>query len=147
MALQSQEAITSLERARMPVLCAIQGACIGGGLDLATAADARYATEDAFFCVQEINIGMAADVGTLQRLPKIVPAGVVAELAYTGRRMPAARAREIGLVNEVYADQASMLDAVLATAAEIAAKSPLAVWSTKRALLYARDHTAADALE
>jgi enoyl-CoA hydratase len=147
MALQFQDAISSLERARMPVLCAIQGACVGGGLDLATAADVRYATEDAFFCVQEINIGMAADVGTLQRLPKLIPAGVAAELAYTGRRMPAARAREVGLVNEVFADHASMVDAALATAAEIAAKSPLAVWSTKRSMAYAREHATADALE
>jgi enoyl-CoA hydratase len=147
MALQSQEAISVLEAARMPVLCAVQGACVGGGLDLITAADLRYATEDAFFCIQEINIGMAADVGTLQRLPKLVPPGVVAELAYTGRRMPASRAHEIGLVNAVYPDQATMVDAVLATAAEIASKSPLAVWSTKRTMAYAREHSTADALE
>ena len=146
-AMRFQEAITSLERARMPVLCAIQGACVGGGLDLATAADVRYATEDAFFCVQEINIGMAADVGTLQRLPKLIPAGVAAELAYTGRRMSAARAREVGLVNEVFADHATMVEAALTTAAEIAGKSPLAVWSTKRSMQYAREHDTADSLE
>lgn len=146
-AMEFQEAISCLERARMPVLCAIQGACVGGGLDLATAADIRYATEDAFFCVQEINIGMAADVGTLQRLPKLIPAGIAAELAYTGRRMPAVRAREVGLVNEVFTDHTAMVDAALATAAEIASKSPLAVWSSKRSMLFARDHTTGDALE
>ena len=90
---------TPLEAARMPVIAAIQGACVGGGVDLVTAADLRYATEDAFFCIQEINIGMTADVGTLQRLPKLIPAGVAAELAYTGRRMPAAQAKAVGLVD------------------------------------------------
>jgi enoyl-CoA hydratase len=147
MALKTQETMNVLESARMPVLCAIQGACVGGGLDLVTAADLRYASADAFFCIQEINIGMAADVGTLQRLPKLVPPGVVAEMAYTGRRMPAARAKEVGLVNEVYPDHATMLDAVLATAAEIASKSPLAVWSSKRSMAYAREHSTADGLE
>lgn len=146
-ALQLQDALSSLEQARMPVLCAIQGACIGGGLDLATASDIRYATDDAFFSIHEINIGMAADVGTLQRLPKLISPGVVAELAYTGRRMPASRAREVGLVNEVYPDTSAMVDAVMATAAEIASKSPMAIWSTKRAMAYAREHSTADALE
>ncbi len=147
MALRTQETMNVLEAARMPVLCAIQGACVGGGLDLVTAADLRYATTDAFFCIQEINIGMAADVGTLQRLPKLVAPGVVAEMAYTGRRMPAGRAKEVGLVNEVFPDHPTMLDAVLATAAEIASKSPLAVWSSKRSMAYAREHPTADGLE
>jgi len=147
MALHMQESFTAFERARMPVLCAIQGACVGGGVDMVTAADLRYATEDAFFSIHEINIGMTADVGTLQRLPKLVPPGVVAELAYTGRRMPAARAQQVGLVNEVFPDHATMLDAVLATAREIAAKSPLAVFGTKRMLAYAREHTVADGLD
>ena len=146
-AMRLQRAISSLEHGRIPVICAIQGACIGGGLDLATAADLRYATEDAFFSIHEINIGMAADVGTLQRLPKLIAPGIAAELAYTGRRMSAARAREVGLVNDVHPDVATMLDAVHAVAAEIAAKSPLAVWSTKRALAYAREHSTSDGLE
>ncbi len=147
MALHMQESFTCFERARMPILCAIQGACVGGGVDMITAADLRYASADAFFCIQEINIGMTADVGTLQRLPKLIPPGIVAELAYTGRRMPAARAKEVGLVNEVYADHATMLEAVLATAAEIASKSPLAVYGTKRTMAYAREHTIADGLD
>ena len=93
--LHLQETFSALEKARMPVLVAIQGGCIGGAVDMVTAADMRYATEDAFFCIQEINIGMTADVGTLQRLPKLIPEGVCRELAYTGRRMPAAEAKAV----------------------------------------------------
>jgi enoyl-CoA hydratase len=145
-ALRLQESFTCLERARVPVLAAIQGGCIGGGVDMVSACDMRYATADAFFCIQEINIGMTADVGTLQRLPKIVPEGVVRELAYTGRRMTAARAREVGLVNEVFPDHASLLDGVLAIADEIAQKSPLAIWGSKEMMNYARDHSVADSL-
>jgi enoyl-CoA hydratase len=145
-ALLLQESFTALERARMPVLAAVQGGVVGGAVDMVTAADCRYATEDAFFVIQEINIGMTADVGTLQRLPKLIPEGVAREYAYTGRRMPAARAKEVGLVNEVYADQATMLSAVLDIAAEIASKSPLAIWGSKEMITYARDHSTADAL-
>jgi enoyl-CoA hydratase len=145
--LHLQGAFTALERARVPVLVAVQGGCIGGGVDMVCAADMRYATVDAFFCIQEINIGMTADVGTLQRLPKLIPEGVVREYAYTGRRMPAARAYELGFVNAVYDDQATMLDAVHATAVEIATKSPLAVWGSKEMINYARDHTVADGLD
>ena len=101
----------------MPVLAAIQGGCVGGAVDMVTAADMRYATEDAWFCIQEINIGMTADVGTLQRLPKIIPEGVARELAYTGRRMPAQRALEVGLVNEVFSTHELMVEAVLEIAA------------------------------
>lgn len=144
--LEMQESFNAIERCRVPVLVAIQGGCIGGGVDMVTACDMRYCTADAYFCIQEINIGMTADVGTLQRLPHLIPAGMVREMAYTGRRLPAARAREIGLVNEVYADQDSMLAAVMETAREIAAKSPVAIVGTKEMLLYARDHTVADAL-
>ena len=146
MALHLQASFNALERARMPVLAAVQGGCIGGGVDMVSACDMRYATADAFFCIQEINIGMTADVGTLQRLPKIVPEGIVRELAYTGRRMSAQRAKEIGLVNEVYADQASMLAGVMEIAEEIAQKSPLAIWGSKEMINYARDHSVADSL-
>ncbi len=142
-----QWSFTALEKARIPVLAAVQGGCIGGAVDLVTAADLRYASADAFFCVQEINIGMTADVGTLQRLGKVVPEGVARELAYTGRRMSAQRAYDVGLVQEVYADHDSLVAGVLETAREVAGKSPLAIWGTKVALNYARDHPVDDALD
>lgn len=144
--LHLQETFSCLEKARVPVIAAIQGGCIGGGVDMVSACDMRYCTEDAFFCIQEINIGMTADVGTLQRLPKIAPEGIVRELAYTGRRLPAVRAKEIGLVNEVYVSQQAMLDDVMQIAGEIAQRSPLAVWGSKETLNYSRDHTVADSL-
>ena len=142
-----QQAFGSLERARMPVLAAIQGGCIGGAVDLVCACDMRYASADAFFVVQETNIGMAADVGTLQRLPKLVPDGVARELVYTGRRMPAAEAVAVGLVNRVFDDHEALLAGVREVAAEIATKSPLAIWGCKQALVHARDHAVADSLE
>ena len=144
--LHLQRSFTALEQARMPVLAAIQGACVGGGVDLVTAADCRYATADAWFSIHEINIGMTADVGTLQRLPRLIPSGVAREYAYTGRRMPAERAHRLGLVNEVFDDHSSMMEAVTDIAAEIASKSPLAVHGTKEAINYSRDHTVEDSL-
>ena len=145
--LRLQDTFSCLERARMPVLAAVQGGCIGGAFGLATAADLRYCTADAFFVVQELNIGMTADVGTLQRLPRIVGEGVARELAFTGNRMPAGRAREVGLVNEVYDDAPQMLAAVLETARGIAGKSPLALWGSKETMNHARDHGVAAGLE
>ena len=146
-ALAAQEAFNALERARMPVLAAVQGGCIGGGVDMVSACDMRYADQSAFFCIQEINIGMTADVGTLQRMPKLIPEGVVRELAYTGRKMSADEAQRVGFVNSVYPDQDTMVDAVLDTAAEISSKSPMAVWGTKQTMHYSRDHSVADGLE
>jgi len=146
-ALKLQDTFTALERARMPVLCAIQGACVGGGIDMVSAADMRYADESAFFSIAEINIGMTADVGTLQRMPKLVPEGIVRELAYTGRRWSAAEAHAAGFVNEVFPDHESLLDGVMEIAAEIAGKSPIAVWGTKRTMHYTRDHSVSDGLE
>ena len=146
-ALKLQDTFTSLERARIPVLCAIQGACVGGAIDMVTAADMRYADESAFFSIAEINIGMTADVGTLQRMPKLVPEGIVRELAYTGRRWSAAEAKAAGFVNEVFADHDALLAGVMDVAAEIATKSPMAVWGTKQTMHYTRDHSVADGLE
>ena len=142
-----QWSFTALEKARMPVLTAVQGGCIGGAVDLVTAADLRYCTADAWFCVMETNIGMTADVGTLQRLGKVIPEGVARELAFTGRRMPAARAFEVGLVQQVYDDHDALVEGVLATAREIASKSPLAVWGIKVAMNFARDHSVDDSLD
>lgn len=144
--LHLQESISCLEKARVPVIAAIHGGCIGGGVDITTACDMRYCSEDAFFCVQEINIGITADVGTLQRLPKVVPAGIAREMAFTGRRVPARRAREIGLVNEVYPTQEAMLEAVMEIAHEIAGHSPIAVWGSKEMLNHARDHSVEEGL-
>jgi enoyl-CoA hydratase len=135
-----------LDTVHFPVICAVQGGCIGGALDLATACDLRYCTADAFFCLQEINIGMAADVGVLQRLPKIVAPGVAREMAYTGERVTAERALAIGLVNAVLPDPSALLAHAMATARSIAAKSPLAVAGSKLALNFARDHGTAAAL-
>tara|TARA_Y100001970_G_scaffold288855_1_gene417412 strand:+ start:83299 stop:84150 length:852 start_codon:yes stop_codon:yes gene_type:complete len=141
-----QHTITCLEEARIPVISAIQGACIGGGLDLATATDIRYCTQDAFFCIQEINIGMAADVGTLQRIPRLIPEGIVRELAYTGRRFLPEEAKSHGLINEVFNTQAEMMESVKVIAKEIASKGPLAVIGTKEILNYGRDHTIEESL-
>ena len=143
---QLQDSFTALEQVRMPVLAAVQGGAIGGAVDMICAADMRYASADAFFCIQEINIGMTADVGTLQRLPKIIPEGVARELAYTGDRMPAERALEVGLVNRVFDDHASLVDGVLDIAARIARRSPLAIWGTKEMINFTRDHSVADSL-
>ena len=142
-----QDTFTCLDKARMPVIVAIQGGCIGGAVDFVSACDIRYATADAFFCIQEINIGMTADVGTFPRLCKLIPEGWVRELAYTGRRLPAARARDIGLVNETFDTHEALVAHAFATAREIAEKSPLAVAGSKVMINYARDHTIADGLD
>lgn len=141
-----QATFTKIENLRIPVICAIQGGCIGGAVDMVTAACIRYASADAFFCIQEINIGMVADVGTLQRLPKLIPFAVVKEMAYTGRRLPAARAMAYGLVNEVFDTHDATVAAALQCAKEIAAKPPVAIWGTKHAVTYARDHSVEDSL-
>lgn len=145
--LHMQRSFSCLEECRIPVLAAIQGGCIGGGVDLVTACDMRYATEDAYLTIFEINVGMTADVGTFPRIVKLMPEGVVRELAYTGRRLPAAEARALGLVNRVFPDQASMLEGVMEIAREIASKPPLAVHGCKRMINYARDHSTADGLD
>lgn len=145
-ALELQGSFNALEQARVPVLAAVQGGCIGGGIDMITAADCRYATADAFFCIQETNIGMTADVGTLQRLPKLIPEGVAREWAYTGDRIPAARAREVGLVNEIFDTHDDLIAGVMEIAGRMAKQSPLAVWGTKEMVNYTRDHSTADSL-
>ena len=142
-----QDTFSCLDEARMPVIAAIHGGCIGGAVDFTSACDIRYCTADAFFVIQEINIGMTADVGTFPRLCKLIPEGWVRELAYTGGRLPAQRAKEIGLVNEVFDTHEAVVAHALATAREIASKSPLAVAGSKVMINYARDHTIKDALD
>lgn len=142
-----QNSFSCLDNARMPVIAAIQGGCIGGGVDMVSACDIRYATEDAFFQIHEINIGMTADVGTFPRLCNLIPQGWVRELAYAGRRLPAQKAKEIGLVNDVFATQEAMLAHAMELAHEIAAKAPVAVAGSKRMINYARDHSIADGLD
>ena len=145
--LDLQDCLTSIERCRKPVLAAIQGACIGGALDMVTCCDMRYAAADAVFSVREVDVGMTADVGTLQRLPHIVPDGVARELAYTGRNLEAGEAAAIGLVNRLFPTQEELLAGVMTIAQAIAAKSPLAVRGTKEMLNYGRDHSVADGLD
>ena len=142
--LDLQDCLTSIEQCRKPVLAAIQGACIGGALDMVTACDMRYAAADAVFSVREVDVGMTADVGTLQRLPRIVPDGVARELAYTGRNVEANEAAAIGLVNRVFSSPEELADCVMKLAQQIAAKSPLAIRGTKEMLNYGRDHSVAD---
>ena len=145
--LQLQDAFNVLENARIPVLTAIQGGCIGGAIDMISASDSRYCTQDAFFTIKETQLGMTADLGTMQRLPHLIPQGIMRELAYTGRKFDAQEAKEIGLVNKVYPDQESMLEGVMEIAKQIAAQSPLAVTGCKEMINYSRDHSVADSLK
>ena len=144
---QLQQCFSALEALRFPVLCAVQGGCIGGGFSLLSATDCRYATADAFFTLKETDIGMTADLGALQRLPKLMPIGLTKELAYTGRKLTATEAKDCGLVNAIYDDTESMHSAVLTIAREIASKSPLANYGNKYMLNYATDHSVAEGLE
>ena len=141
-----QDAFTTLEKARIPVLIAVQGGCIGGALDLICAGDCRYATQDSYFTIKETELGMTADVGTLQRLPKLIPQGLCRELAYTGRNMSADEALRCGLINQVFEDQDSMLEHVMGIARDIAKLSPLAVTGCKEMINYSRDHTVDESL-
>lgn len=144
---QIQSSFNALEEARMPVLIACQGGVIGGAIDMISAGDIRWCTADAWFCIQETNIAMTADVGTFPRLQRYIPEGWVKEMAYTGRKLGAAKAKEIGLVNDVYETQEAMMAAVMATAREIASKSPLTVTGCKVMINYGREHSTADTLD
>lgn len=145
--LKLQDSFTALDQARFPVIAAIHGACLGGGIDMITACDMRLSTTDAYYSIEEINIGMAADVGTFQRLPKLIAPGVVRELAFTGRRFSAEEAKGWGLVNSLHADRDAVVAAALDLAREIAAKSPLAIAGIKQSLNYIRDHSVEDGLD
>ena len=142
-----QDSFTALENCRVPVLAAIQGGCIGAGLDLITACDMRYGTDDSYITIYEINVGMTADVGTFPRILNHLPEGIVRELAYTGRKMSAAECETRGLYNGVYPSQEAMMDGVMEIAKTIASKPPLAVYGCKHMITYGRDHSTQDALD
>ena len=144
--LRLQGTFSALEEARIPVLAAVQGGCIGGGLDLVTACDMRYATKDAFFSLFETNLAMTADVGTFPRLAKLIPEGFVKEMAYTGGNISAHNAYRFGLVNEIYDTHEEIVEAVLAMSKDNAKNAPLAV-HCKKLINYSRDHTTADKLD
>ncbi len=144
---QLQQTFTVLENARVPVLVAVQGGCIGGGLDFITACDMRYATKDAFFTLFETNLAMTADVGTFPRLAKLIPEGFVKEMAYTGNRFSAKDAYRFGLVNALFDTQEEMIAEVMKTAQNITSKAPLAVNGCKTLINYSRDHSTSDVLD
>ena len=142
-----QNAVSCLEAARFPVVTAVQGGCIGGGIDLITAADIRICTKDAFFLIEEINVGLAADIGTIQRLPKIIPAGIAREWTMLGEKVLADRAKEVGLVSSLHDSHEEMMKNAFEIAEKLASKTPLAMWVTKETLNYSRDHTVKESLE
>lgn len=142
-----QETFTCIEKCPKPVIAAVHNACVGGGIDMITACDIRYCSNDAWFQVKEVDIGLAADVGTLQRLPKITGNDSLArELAYTARKMMSDEALKFGLVSRVFPDRESTIAGALETAALIASKSPVAVQGSKVSMVYSRDHSVAEGL-
>ena len=144
--LDLQDNLSAIERCRKPVLAAIHSSCVGGAIDMVTNCDMRYASADAFFSVREVAVGLAADVGTLQRLPRLIPDGVAREWAYTARNVDAQEAQRVGLLNRVYDDRDALMEGVREIAATIAAMPPLAVRGTKEMILYTRDHAVSDSL-
>ena len=145
--LRMQQSVTSVADCPKPVVAAVHGYCIGGGVDVISACDIRLASSDAVFSVRETKVAIVADLGSLQRLPRIIGAGHVAELAYTGKDIDAGRAKDIGLVNEVLADHDALLEAARGLAEEIAGNSPLAVQGTKAVLRACADRSVADGLD
>ncbi|WP_340152851.1 crotonase/enoyl-CoA hydratase family protein [uncultured Marivirga sp.] len=142
-----QEAVNAIEKCKKPVLAAVHGGCIGGGVDIIAACDMRYCSDDAYFTIKEIDLGMVADLGTLQRLPKLISPGMVSEMAYTGRKMDGKEAKEIGLVNQSYSSRDEMMESTHKLATTIASKSPLSIRGTKEVLKYSRDHSVEDSLQ
>ena len=145
--LELQNSFTALEECRLPTIAAIDGACIGGGIDMVAACDIRFCSSNAFFKIAEVDIGIAADVGTLQRLPSLMPLAKVRELAYTGRKFDAAEAKELGFVNEVYSSSEELVNEVEKIAKMIASKSPLVSRIIKKQINYAREHSVQDSLD
>jgi enoyl-CoA hydratase len=141
-----QDTVAAIDRCRKPVIAAIHGTCLGGGVDIVLACDMRYCSADAVFAVKEVDVGLTADLGTLQRLPRLIGEGMARELAYTGRNVSGTEARAIGLVNRCYDTPEALAAGVGDLAATIAARSPLAVRGCKEMITYARDHSVADGL-
>jgi len=142
-----QDQFTDIERCKKPVIACIHNACVGGGVDLITATDIRLGTVDSWFCVKEVDMGLAADVGTLQRLPKVIGnQSLVNELCLTARKMKSDEAVSCGLISRTYADKEEMMKNAIELAKLIAAKSPVAVQGTKMHLVYSREHTVAEGL-
>lgn len=141
-----QDCISAIERCSKPVLAAIHGGCIGGGVDIVTACDIRYCTEDAYFTVKEVDFGIVADIGTLQRLPHVLHPGMVAELAFTGRKMYGPEAAAQGMVNRIFTDREALMSGVMEIATAIATKSPRVIAGIKHNLLYKREHGTAESL-
>jgi enoyl-CoA hydratase len=144
--LDLQDCLTAIERCRKPVIAAIHGACVGGGLDLVAACDLRYCTADTYFCLKEIDLGIVADVGVLHRLTKVIGDGRVRELAYTARNVGGKEALRLGLVAQCLSDRNGMLMEVMTVADEMAAKAPLTMRGLKENLLFARDHSVEEGL-
>ncbi|RDD41192.1 Delta(3,5)-Delta(2,4)-dienoyl-CoA isomerase, mitochondrial [Trichoplax sp. H2] len=143
-----QDVFTAMEKCPKPIIAAVHGACVGAGIDLISSCDIRLCSKDTYFSVKEVDVGLAADVGTLQRLPKIIGNNsIVRELAFTARNFSSDEAKDIGLVSNVHADNNTVLQAALKMASLIAAKSPIAVLSSKVSLNYSRDHTVDEGLE
>lgn len=142
-----QASISSIEICRKPVLAAIQGYCLGAGLDLAAACDMRYATNATRFSVKEVDLAIVADLGVLQRLPGIVGEGIARELAMTGRTFKGEEAHSIGFVNQLYRNADELRSGVLALAGDLAEKSPLALRGIKETMNFSRDHTVSDGLQ
>ncbi len=142
-----QNSFTAIEDCRIPVIAAIQGGCIGGGVDLVTACDIRLGTDDSFITIYEVNVGMTADVGTFPRILNLMPEGIVRELAYTGRRMGADELIRHGFYNRSYPSHDGLLEGAMELAHEIASKPPMAVYGCKKMITYGRDHSTADALD
>ncbi|KAJ1521220.1 hypothetical protein ONE63_002906 [Megalurothrips usitatus] len=143
-----QDSISAIEKCSKPVICAVHGACVGAGVDIACSADIRLCSADAWFTIKEVDVGLAADIGTLQRLPKAIGSrSLVNELALTARKFLAPEAKECGFVSSVFPDKESLTKAAFEMASGIAAKSPVAIQMTKRSLVYSRDHTVDESLE
>lgn len=142
-----QDALNALERARFPVIAAVQGACIGGGFDLIAACDLVFASQAASFRIEETNVGMMADLGVLQRLPRLIPAGVARYLALTGDTLQVDEAHRLGLLAKVFATPEELLAGALDAAQKIAERPPIAINGIKRAMLYSRDHGVYESLQ